>query len=78
MTVTKVISPKKIEVVENETKCVDYYAGSYEVLDTLTNKHSHIFTLRRNGTWVEEGQPKKFGSVTLTLGFRRHYIDPSF
>lgn len=78
MTVTKVISPKKIEVVENETKCVDYYAGNYEVLDTLTNKHSHIFTLRRNGTWVEEGQPKKFGSVTLTLGFRRHYIDPSF
>ena len=78
MTVTKVISPKKIEVVENETKCLDWYASDYEILDTLTNKCSHIFTLRKNGTWVEEGQPKKFGSVTLTLGFRHHYIDPSF
>ena len=78
MTVTKVITPKKIEVVENETKCIDYYAGDYEVLPTLTGKAPTIFTLRRNGTWVQEGQRKEFGSVTLTLGYRRHYIDPSF
>lgn len=79
MTVTRVISPKKIEVTENETKCIDYYASNYEILDTLAEYMSKtIFTLRKNGTWVQEGQPKKFGSVTLTLGFRRHYIDPSF
>ena len=78
MTVTKVISPKKIEVIENDTKCLDYYASNYEILDTLTNNAAHTFTLRKNGTWVEEGQPKKFGSVTLTLGFRHHFIDPSF
>lgn len=79
MTITKVITPKKIEVMENETKCIDYYAGSYEVLDTIAEHMGrHIFTLRKNGTWVEEGQPKKYGSVTLTVGYQRHYIDPSF
>lgn len=79
MTVTKVFSPKKIEVTENETKCIDYYASDYEILDTLCRyRNKTIFTLRKNGTWVQEGQPKKYGSVTLTLGFRHHYIDPSF
>jgi hypothetical protein len=77
MTVTKVITPKKIEVRENNTKCNDWYASSYEILDELVGGTT-IFTLRKNGTWVQEGQPKKYGSVTLTLGFRHHYIDPSF
>ena len=79
MTVTKVISPKKIEVMENDTVCKDWYGSVYEILDTIAEHMGKtIFTLRKNGTWVQEGQPKKFGSVTLTLGFRHHYIDPSF
>ena len=78
-TVVEVISPTKIVVAENETKCIDYYAGEYEVLDEIAEYMSkETFTLRKGGTWVQEGQPKKSGSVTLTLGFRRHYIDPSF
>lgn len=79
MTITKVFSPRRIEVTENETECIDYYAGRYKVLDTLAEyKSKTIFTLRKNGTWVQEGQPKKWGSVTLSVGFRHHYIDPSF
>lgn len=79
MTITKVFSPRRIEVTENETECIDYYAGTYKVLDTLAEYMSKtIFTLRKNGTWVQEGQPKKYGSVTLSVGFRHHYIDPSF
>lgn len=79
MTIVEVVTPRKIVVQENETKCIDYYGGSYEVLDTIAEyMGKHTFTLRKNGTWVEEGQPKKFGSVTLTVGFRHHYIDPSF
>lgn len=79
MTIIKVISPKKIVVAENDTECIDYYAGEYKVLDTIAEYMSqHIFTLRRNGTWVEEGQKKEPGSVTLTVGLRRHFIDPSF
>ncbi len=79
MTIIKVISPKKIVVAENNTECIDYYAGEYKVLYTIAEyMRQHIFTLRRNGTWVEEGQKKESGSVTLTVGFRRHFIDPSF
>lgn len=78
-TVVEVISPRKIVVAENETECIDYYAGEYKVLDEIAEYMSkEVFTLRKGGTWVAEGQPKKFGSVTLTLGYRRHYIDPSF
>jgi hypothetical protein len=77
MTIVKVVTPKKIIVQENDTKCIDYYAGTYEILDSLIERY-HTFTLRRNGKWVEEGQPKQYGSVTLTVGFRHHFIDPSF
>ena len=79
MTIVEVVTPRKIIVQENKTKCVDYYAGDYEVLDELElGMSKHVFTLRMGGTWVEEGQPKKYGSVTLSVGFRVHYIDPSF
>ena len=77
MTIIEVVSPRKIVVQENNTRCLDYYAGNYEVLEELVGG-TYTFTLRKNGTWVEEGQPKKYGSVTLTVGFRHHYIDPSF
>lgn len=79
MTIIEVVTPKKIIVQENETRCINYYAGDYEVLDSIADYMSkHTFTLRKGGTWVEEGQPKKWGSVTLSVGYRRHYIDPSF
>lgn len=79
MTIVEVVTPRKIIVQENKTRCIDYYAGDYEVLDELEKGMSkHVFTLRRGGTWVEQGQPKKYGSVTLSVGFRVHYIDPSF
>ena len=34
-TVTKIVSPCKIEVTFNQTKCIDYYAGEYEILSEL-------------------------------------------
>ena len=77
MTVTKVLTPRKIEVRENNTICKDWYGSSYEITPELIGKPK-IFTLRKGGRWVEEGQPKRYGSVTLTLGFRHHFIDPSF
>ena len=79
MTIVKIVSPTEIVVAENKTKCLDYYAGEYEVLPDLAEyMRQSTFTLRKGGTWVEKGQPKKFGSVTLSVGFQRHYIDPSF
>lgn len=79
MTIVEVISPKEIVVQENNTECINYYAGAYKVLDSINeNMGKSVFTLRKNGTWVEKGQPKKFRSIVLVVGYRRHYIDPQF
>ena len=75
-TVTKIISPCKIEVRFNRTKCIDYYAGEYEILPELEGG-TKVFTKRRNGYWVAEGQLYKDG-VLLMLHYQNHYIDPGF
>ena len=75
-TVTRIISEKKIEVTHNVVKTIDYYAGDYEVLPDLMPR-TDIFTKRRNGQWVMEGQSVRDG-VVLMLHYQRHYIDPSF
>ncbi|WP_368336996.1 hypothetical protein [Parabacteroides merdae] len=75
-TVTKVLSPCKIEVTFNQTKCIDYYAGDYEILPELEGA-PQVFTKRKNGYWVAEGQKYKDG-VLLMLHYQSHYIDPSY
>lgn len=75
-TVTNIIDMNKIEVTHNVVKCIDYYAGDYEVLLDLMPR-TDIFTKRRNGRWVMEGQETKDG-VQLMLHYQRHYIDPHF
>lgn len=75
-TITKVISPCKIEVTFNQTECIDYYAGDYKILPELEGV-AKVFTKRRNGFWVAEGQSYKYG-VLLMLHYQSHYIDPSF
>lgn len=77
-TVVEVKTPNKIVVRENETVCKDYFAGDYEILDELCNMPGLTFTRRKSGRWVEFGQPDRRGSVYLVLGYRTHYIDPSF
>lgn len=75
-TVTRVISPKKIEVTHNEVKCLDYYSGEYEVLPELQERTA-VFTKRKNGMWFMEGHKTNDG-VSLALNYQTHYIDPSF
>ncbi len=75
-TVTKIISPCKIEVTFNQTKCIDYYAGRYEILPELEGCPK-TFTKRSNGRWVGKGQHYKDG-VLLMLHYQHHYIDPHF
>lgn len=76
-TVTRIISPTKIEVTHNEVECLDYYAGVYKILPELKTGHTDVFTKRKNGKWCMEGYPTK-DSVKLMLHYQRHYIDPSF
>lgn len=75
-TVTRIISSCKIEVTFNRVKCIDYYTGNYEILPELEGAPK-VFTKRRNGYWVAEGQPFKDG-VLLMLHYQNHYIDPTF
>lgn len=75
-TVTRIVSPTKIEVTHNQVKCIDYYAGEYKVLPELEERTA-MFTKRKNGKWVMEGQKSKDG-VRLMLHYQHHYIDPSF
>jgi hypothetical protein len=77
-TVVKVLTPNRVVVRENCTECIDYYKGEYKILDELSDMPEYIFTRRKSGRWVEFGQPDRRGSVYLVLGYRAHYIDPSF
>ena len=75
-TVTEVISARKVAVRFNVTKCIDYYAGRYDILPELEGG-TKIFTKRSNGKWIQEGQYSRDG-VRLMLHYQSHYIDPHF
>lgn len=76
--VVEVVSGKKIRVRQKNYNVIDCYDGEAEVLDDWYDDCLLTFTLRKNGGWVMEGQPNKFGSVRLALGYGRTYVDPSF
>ena len=73
--VTKVLSPKTIEVQECKVKCLDYYAGEYEI--GKPDGHPDVYTLRKNGKWIKQGASMRSGQQ-VTLGVASHYIDPHF
>lgn len=76
-TITRVISPDKIAVKHNKTRCKDFFADEYEILDELYGDED-IYTRRRSGRWVMEGQADEDGCVILLIGQQCHSIDPSF
>ena len=76
-TITRVITPNKIAVKHNKTRFKDFYADEYEILDELYGDED-IYTRRRSGRWVMEGQADEFGCVILLIGQQCHSIDPSF
>lgn len=75
-TVTQVFTERKVAVRFNVTKCLDYFAGDYEILPELRGE-DQIFTKRSNGKWIAEGQLSKDG-VRLVLHYQRHYINPEY
>ncbi len=70
-TITRVITPNKIAVKQNKTRCKDFYADEDEILDELYGDED-IYTRRRSGRWVMEGQADKDGSVILLIGRQCH------
>lgn len=69
--------PIAVNVANNVVECKDYYAGYYDIKDELDETGTDYFTRRRGGGWYVKGHSKKDG-VRLAIGYRRHYIDPSF
>jgi hypothetical protein len=79
-TVTDILSPKIIEVTEDNAKLIEGSSMSehqvYEHTRVLGGK-ARRFTLRKNGRWVAEHEPLRHGT-RLVLGTRESYRDPSF
>lgn len=77
--ITEVKSNRQISVRYLETKCIDFYASRYEILDTFENwPEPKVFTKRKSGVWCKKGHPDANGSVYLGYGYMYHYIDPCF
>ena len=79
MTITKVCTPNKIEVMHNKVKCLDFFADDYEILDEIEPRMgTEVYTRRRSGRWVQEGYPDRRGEVVLMIDHQAHSIDPTF
>ena len=76
-TIVRVETPNRVAVRFNETKCLDYYNGNYEILPEFDCLGEEVFTKRRNGRWVQQGHKFK-GGVKLHLHYQSHYIAPHF
>ena len=80
-TVTTVYSQKRIGVTRDKAIRVDKYnmtdsGQRYEyVLDPTAPEQ--VYTLRKNGRWVGEGETMKGGSK-LAVGYKDEYYDYSF
>lgn len=72
--------PRVIGVNLNEVKCLDYYAGNYDVIPMTGNDLKIVedrFTYRKHGRWIMENQSLHDG-CSLGIGYWSHYIDPCF
>jgi hypothetical protein len=80
-TVMKIVSPRIIEVVEDEAKLVGGNMQSenqvYEHSPAVPPGRPQRFTLRKTGHWIAEHEPLR-GGTRLVLGTRDTYWDPSF
>lgn len=78
--VSRIISPKRIEVKELSYKCIKGSAqdgsAEYEYFDD-PNGAERIFSLRKNGKWIIVGNSTKDG-IKLSLGHAHYYYDPHF
>lgn len=55
------------------TESQDY---EYQTVSVSQPEEWQIYTFRKNGRWVKQGQP--LNSTALRIGTREAYIDPSF
>jgi len=79
-TIVEILSDKKIVIQEDKAIRTDN-RGMSEDQDYKYERDPSapkvIFRLRKNGTWVVDGQPMNVGQIAC-LGYRRAYHDFSF
>lgn len=81
--VTRIIDPKTIEVMELDT-IADCRTADGEghpeciIYPNFENGTKRIFTLRKNGKWVERGHTLKNGFCGVMSDTPRYYYDWSF
>jgi len=84
MVITKVYTPKKVEVVHLDHDFEKYIIktdeGEYirpELAYAYTHISGEIFTMRKNKRWVQKGVGLH-GCGSIGIGHAEYYLDPSF
>lgn len=52
--------------------------GDVMIFRRNTLADERVYTLRKNGRWIRQGQPANTRGASLTVGRRDYYRDPSF
>lgn len=81
-TVTKVsASRKQVTVQEDKATRTDNLgmtdSGQEYTFEPNPDAPERVYTLRKNGAWVRQGEPLR-GGQRLAIGHRDHYYDFSF
>lgn len=79
-TIVEVRNPKTIVIQEDHAKRTDTNGASetqtYVFAPDLQGA-KHVLTLRKNGTWMKQGESMKHGTI-VRIGTRDKYYDFSF
>ena len=59
-------------------RCIDYFAGDWEVFSDPTQQQVKNLFLTKKGQWRERYGNRRLGSTIFGLGVAREYEDPSF
>jgi len=80
-TIVKVYTPKKIGIKQDKATRVDKNgmtdSGQHYEYSPVDSNPEEVYTLRKNGRWVKQGETAT-GGGNLAIGYRDEYYDYSF
>lgn len=68
---------RHITIRRMDYKCIDYYAGDYEIFSDPNGRVINLFKTKNNG-WRQRYGSHALGDTRFAVGFAREYRDPSF
>lgn len=75
--VVKVADDRHITVRRMKAKCLDYFAGDWEVTPNPDGIEHELFRTKK-GQWRERYGKRKLGCNVFLIGYATEYEDPSF